>query len=1003
MTTDPNSGRAAVHGVKRRRRGRLLFFGLFLAIFGLILGRNPLLHQGIPLVLLQAGLPQASVGSVDLGFTGFQLRKLSIPQTGGFDHLQLAWSWRNPIHLPSLQIDHLYLKGTLAENGFILNGLKGPDPTQNSSPTAADSPTQPLNDLPTILARYWPGEVGCNRCRIEVKQGGIIHQLAFDLLLKRPSRESQPQPTTTDDATHNDFINGHLHFNLASQTDGPIASKPLTGQLTLALSNLFKLPQFNLTFKSQVTLSHPAIQAASIALPPLSQALGGVEINIQSSGQLPIWSQDGRQLDASFHLQSRSSTQIDWSIRQLTLPTQGVTDLSSSGTVSVQFKEGELTTTLDAPLALAMDAGSTILAIPPPLRKNFKNQVRLTLSPNNQPPSVRWRPEWSLPRLDGGFDLELASHSKARLQARFKLAGNNDQPLQLNTPKNFKPVDFTLKLTHWQADPNFTLANLQVKGHWQMDRPQAWRLKTQFNGMAPRLQATDWSMNDVQLKGSTDLDWTDGQLHLRLEKPATLDLHQINGPPLKKEIQKANLTLNKTADPLLVWQTGTEPRFHLQLAASYWPVLLKQASGKGLALQATLPKLTVSGTPQQIVWQLQQGGLLLPDLKWKIEQLHGRGLFKPRDKRIVGDLKIGKISSQAATPWVTPLTLAIDFKPQGPHRQGFHLHLGQLDSTALALIMDGEINLQSQDGSADIKLDPVLFGPDQLKLSALSPQLAKQISDLSGTVSYHGKIRWNQAGDLDGDGQLRLQDISATAAGIQVHQLDSTINLTGPQLSLTPGGQRITVKEILAGLPVKNIELTFQSLADRHIDLQGAGLHVLGGTVTADPGLWQLTPPAGKTVVRITALDLAKISELIQVEGIELTGHLSGQLPIEYTAKGGIIPEGFLKTDHPGLIRLSGQLVTGIAEQSGIPAKVIQALENFNYQTLSITISRDHSGEYLVLLSGRGHNPKMDKGRPIELNVTLSGRLDDILRKILSLQERVNRVNQILSTPGEPK
>jgi hypothetical protein len=57
----------------------------------------------------------------------------------------------------------------------------------------------------------------------------------------------------------------------------------------------------------------------------------------------------------------------------------------------------------------------------------------------------------------------------------------------------------------------------------------------------------------------------------------------------------------------------------------------------------------------------------------------------------------------------------------------------------------------------------------------------------------------------------------------------------------------------------------------------------------------------------------------------------------------------------------------------------LQALSNFQYNELTLTLDREPGGDTVALLHVKGQNPNFYDGYPVELNLNISGKLDQIL------------------------
>jgi hypothetical protein len=62
----------------------------------------------------------------------------------------------------------------------------------------------------------------------------------------------------------------------------------------------------------------------------------------------------------------------------------------------------------------------------------------------------------------------------------------------------------------------------------------------------------------------------------------------------------------------------------------------------------------------------------------------------------------------------------------------------------------------------------------------------------------------------------------------------------------------------------------------------------------------------------------------------------------------------------------------------------LQALSNFQYSDLTLTVSRESGGDTVALMQVKGRNPDFYGGHPVEFNLNVSGKLDQILNRGLA-------------------
>jgi hypothetical protein len=562
------------------------------------------------------------------------------------------------------------------------------------------------------------------------------------------------------------------------------------------------------------------------------------------------------------------------------------------------------------------------------------------------------------------------------------------------------PKKLNLNLSLITSIADFGEGSLDVTASGELGDWQNLQIQSQLKWGLSRFEVEDWRLDDIHVYMQGAYVWREGEFSARFAKPATVDIGRVSGPVLARSLESSRLMFNKTKLPLLLWAGDKNPDNYLQmqLAPVNLPLVIKSDTDKPLAIEITTPTISIKTTEQQLSWQVHGGYVALPELAWKIEQVGSHGNFTFDSGVLEARFQTKKISSLQPSPWIAPVTVRGHLRQTSSKIDLFTFDLKGLETKELAMQVNGAYNQSRKLGHARLRMPPLIFAPGEVDLALLSPRLAEQIKDLAGSVAVSGRLNWNEKGLYGGEVLATLQEVSATASGITARGVNSSIKLLGPTFDHTPPGQHIEVGQISAGVPIEKIDLVFHLRPGQQLQLEEAALSLLDALIEADPGLWRADPQSGTTVVRLSGLNLEKVTGLLDIEGVAVTGQLSGQLPFNLSPDGLVITDGSLSTDQPGIIRLDADRVRDIAMDSGIPEIVIKALANFHYKKLSLTVNRDISGEYLVFLQAVGNNPNLDGGRQIELNLNLSGKLDEILRRILFLQEQMEAVEKRFSS-----
>ena len=146
------------------------------------------------------------------------------------------------------------------------------------------------------------------------------------------------------------------------------------------------------------------------------------------------------------------------------------------------------------------------------------------------------------------------------------------------------------------------------------------------------------------------------------------------------------------------------------------------------------------------------------------------------------------------------------------------------------------------------------------------------------------------------------------------------------------------------------------------------------------------------TVPPARSVSLATLFEAIGLPELSATGRLDGRLPVRLSGDTIGIDNGELVSTEPGVIRYVPEETVGAVEP-GV-ALLLEAIRDFRYETLAMTLNGTTGGETEIGLQISGANPGLYDGYPIALNVNVSGELFDILRQGLATSRYARRAEE---------
>ncbi|WP_201152680.1 intermembrane phospholipid transport protein YdbH family protein, partial [Rhodothalassium salexigens] len=318
-------------------------------------------------------------------------------------------------------------------------------------------------------------------------------------------------------------------------------------------------------------------------------------------------------------------------------------------------------------------------------------------------------------------------------------------------------------------------------------------------------------------------------------------------------------------------------------------------------------------------------------------------------------------------------------------------------------------------GRAQIALAPIEFMAGVAELADLSPLAATVAGDLTGRVAGDAHLAWTAEGLSDSGGEVRVEDLDATVAGSPVKGIATRFALDGLVPPTTPEPQRVTLALLDMGAPFTDGLVRLDARADGTVRVTDARFRLAGGTLRADPFIVDTADPG--TIKATLAADGVSLGQLFQVAGIDGLagdGTLEGRLPVRLGRDGIGVDEGVLQAATTGVLRYVPDQPPAFLQGDDVRTRMLrQALQNFHYDTLSLTLAGDSLARQVLTLSAAGNNPDFLDGHPVELNVSLNGplvsavesaaRTGQSLRRLYEQQQHQQQQDRQRDPDGPPE
>jgi hypothetical protein len=361
-------------------------------------------------------------------------------------------------------------------------------------------------------------------------------------------------------------------------------------------------------------------------------------------------------------------------------------------------------------------------------------------------------------------------------------------------------------------------------------------------------------------------------------------------------------------------------------------------------------------------------------------------------------LDIAAIRDLGTPARIAPLTADLRVSPVWPAGEDVRLSANvHAPDKRYALNIEASYEQASNKAVALVRLPPLVFEPGGYQPKDLSPLAAGYAKDVSGSIEVTGDITWHD-GSFASDLDVAVRDLSATAFGTRMERLNTLITFDNVMPPSTPPGQLVAIAGIDAGLPMRDALISLALDPDGILVLESAAMKFAGGEVTSGRASWTVGGDPDPIQLTVTGVDVGALFALADMDDLTATGTLDGTIPVRFANGDLIIEDANLASRQPGELHyLPEDVPAGLGADDASIDLVLEALSNFHYQRIRVDLDRAAGGETVIGLHIAGANPNLYDGYPIELNVTLTGALDQIVRDSLAgyripaeIQERLS-------------
>ena len=205
---------------------------------------------------------------------------------------------------------------------------------------------------------------------------------------------------------------------------------------------------------------------------------------------------------------------------------------------------------------------------------------------------------------------------------------------------------------------------------------------------------------------------------------------------------------------------------------------------------------------------------------------------------------------------------------------------------------------------------------------------------------------------------------------------------SGGPPAVAPANFDIALVDI--GFPIEDISGRYSLDIDgRALELESVEMSALGGTVRAAPFRFELDADSKEVLLAVERVQLPLMVGLANLDDVDISGSVSGDIPIRIRGGSVIVEDGSLEADAPGgSIRYRGGATAGIVDEESQLGIVTRTLQNFQYEKLTSEVHYTEQGDLKLQMRLTGTNPDVDPDQPVILNLGIENNVPQMLRSL---------------------
>ena len=299
--------------------------------------------------------------------------------------------------------------------------------------------------------------------------------------------------------------------------------------------------------------------------------------------------------------------------------------------------------------------------------------------------------------------------------------------------------------------------------------------------------------------------------------------------------------------------------------------------------------------------------------------------------------------------------------------------------------INGQHNLDSRIGEIAI-VDTALSFDN----AALSTQIAPWRNDWdisAGNVALTMQANWSPSDSelaINASSTFGIENLSGFYTDTAFAGLSTEIEFeydANNGFVVQPAAINVALIDI--GLAIENLTADVTLDANK-LAFEVANLRMMAfnGEIGAEPFSFHTGRDINNVTLTAKGVELAELLSIKEFAAVVVNGTIGAVLPITIETDGISISEGTLTGESPGgVIRY---LAVGDPDETDTSAigLATEALSNFEYESLTSTVSYAKDGNLKLQMQLKGRNPDMDNSRPVLLNLGVENNVIQMLRSL---------------------